>query len=1169
MIKDFSSLHGHSHFSFFDGLSTPEENVKAAKEKGLKSIALTDHGTCHGHADFYLAGKKHGVRTIFGVEAYVIHDLKQWQDLKDQVASDRKKRGKGTVSEDDIGGELIKTNSKFLKKKGHLVLLACNRTGLENLYQLVFGAFKDGFYGKPRMDKAMLKACSSGLVASSACMGGVVSKACWDFKDGNGTWEDVIREAREFDEIFGRGRFFLELQLNEHPGQKFINTCMVRISQETGIPLTVTTDFHYSKAEEWEPREILHMLDWDKTIKDMPGGKIDAEIKQLYVKSPEEMWRSYELFAKDHIDEKTMVEAFGNTVLIDSLVEDFEPDTRTRLPTLPYDNPLKELGQRCIEGLKTLGVANDERYKTRLLYELGVIRDKGFMGYFLTTQRIVQEARKTMLIGAGRGSAAGGLVCYALGITDLDPVAYDLMFERFMDPSRSDLPDIDIDFENVGETKQMLRRMFGSDNVACLSVYGTFQIKGLLKDVGRVFDVPKDEINVLNRLIDKELKVLLGAGEDKSSLVIKFEDVKRVSASFRAFAAKYPQVAQHLEAIYGRNRHAGRHASGVIIGDNLPRETALWVTSKKKRKAGEEDEEDDDVADKIVQTSFTEGIVNKNLQAMGFVKFDILSIATLKVIHYALRLVSKKTGVPLSELRESIRPHRLDMNDLKVLKHVFWEGNMCGVFQFTNAGIRRLAKQVQPEAFDDVSAVTSLYRPGPLASGMAELFVKNKRQPENVVYEHPILEDLLKSTRGTMIFQEQLMLLCNRLGKMELKDVQRIRKNLLKKIKGRSEEFLKAEDEELSGKFVKGCVENGLTDERAREWWANIKGWGSYGFNKSHSHTYSVMTMQCAFLATYHPLEFYTAVLARAKAGEKQDYISDIKKQGIEILPVDVNFSKVEHSIEGTGIRLSISTVKGVGAAAAEKIVANQPYVDFTDFLLRSGVGKTAIEPLVIVGAFDRLYPNMGDLDASYAIYANDANYKRKTRSKKKDMVCWEDALTLFSSQDCFPDYRVHEKIAFENELQGFSVYGSPFEILGRLEKIEYQLTRPSTIVQFLELKDFIESDHEVCRLPVVVKDVKERAQKNGQMMAWVKFGSLDGTEFESPAFSTVWKWIKPKTKRGSVYVVTFNRKGMDEDGLGLGRPGFSHSMTSAQGYMIDLDELQIQTESTIVQDKV
>jgi DNA polymerase-3 subunit alpha len=298
---------------------------------------------------------------------------------------------------------------------------------------------------------------------------------------------------------------------------------------------------------------------------------------------------------------------------------------------------------------------------------------------------------------------------------------------------------------------------------------------------------------------------------------------------------KYPDVGRHLRALYGRNKYAGRHASGVIIGDDLPRETALWVASKR-------DDEDDDDSDKIVQTSFTEGIVNKNLQAMGFVKFDILSIATLKIIHYALKLISDRTGIPLHDLREKIRPHNLDLNDHRVMKHVFWEGNMGGVFQFTGRGIRNLAKQVKPDKFDDVSAIVSLYRPGPLDSGMAELFVKNKNHPDQVTYEHEIIKELMESTRGTMIFQEQLMRLCNRLGKMELKDVQRIRKNLLKKIKGRSEEFLKAEDAELSGKFVKGCVENGMTEERAREWWANIKGWGSYGFNKSLANSELITT---------------------------------------------------------------------------------------------------------------------------------------------------------------------------------------------------------------------------------------------------------------------------------------------------------------------------------------
>lgn len=1108
MLKEFSSLHGHSHFSLFDGLSTPEENVKAAKAKGLKSIALTDHGVCHGHADLYLSGKKHGVKVVFGVEAYVINSLKDWFALKDSENRD----------------------AKELRRKGHLVLLACNRKGLSNLNVLVYRAHRDGFYGKPRMDKEMLREHAEGIVATSACMGGVISKVCWDIKDGKATWADAVREVQEFDAVFGRGRFFLEIQLNEHAGQKYINECMVKLSQETGVPLTVTTDFHYSQAEEWEAREILHMLDWDKTVNDFPERKIDAEIKQLYVKSPEEMWLSYQQYGRDHILEPVIMQAFENTVLIDSLIENFEPDTHKRLPTLDYKDPIIEMMQRAVKGLKRLGLANDERYKKQLLYECKVIAEKGFANYFLVMQSIIEKAKETMLVGEGRGSSAGSLVCYCLGITDYDPVANDLMFERFMDPSRTEEPDIDTDFEDVDQTKDMLRGMFGKDNVACLSTYGTFQIKGLLKDLGRVYDLDHNEVNKLNKLIEKDLKVLY-INQDKSTIVIKLEDIKRVSKAFNQFTEENPELAKHIERLYGRNRHIGRHASGVIIGDNLQAETSIFCS-------GKEDE-------KVVQTSFTEGIVNKNLSAMGFVKFDILSIATLKILRHAYELVAQKEGVPFSVVRERYRSKNMDLNDPKVLKHVFWDGNFAGVFQFTEKGIRNLAQKVKPDTFTDVSAICSIYRPGPLGGGFDKLYVHNKFHPEDVRYDHPLLESILKPTRGCIVFQEQLMKICNVMGKMSWKDVNSVRKVLLKKDKSKTEEFLKSENERLSGLFMKGSAENGMDLVVAKDLWDKLLKFGGYGFNKAHSDTYSVMTMQCATLATYHPQEFYAAVLTKGQSGDMQQYVGDIKRSGVEVFPVDINSSRMAHTKEGPGIRLSLGSVLGVGPAAITKIVAAQPYTDFIDFLDRSGATKTSIIPLIKVGAFEEICAKpMRELEAKYLLYADDKNKYKQKKMRSEWLKVWDSEY----SEPEYPDYM---KVGFENELLGFSSRGSPFEILGRAEKIE-ALAAGGNIDSYDAFME--EEESTTGRFAVLLKEAKSKPQRNGQLMAWLKFETVEGKEFEAPAFSTIWKHIAHKMVPGMVYIGTFNRKADDPTGLIVGKPGFAQSIHSALGSMVSLD---------------
>ncbi len=1131
-ISEFSNFHSHSHFSVFDGLSLPEELLRASKDKGLKSIALTDHGVLHGTADWFLHSKKLGVKAVFGVEAYVIHSLQEWRELKQRIDLERK----GKVSaEQEYAADGDTVDPKALRRKGHLVLLACNRRGLSNLYQLVFKSHKIGFYGKPRMDKEMLREHAEGLVATTACMGGVIAKRLWDLKEGTCSWDDVVQEVREYDAIFGRGRFFLELQFNElDEQQNYINECLVRLHETTGVPLTVTTDSHYSRQEEWEPRELLHMMGWSKkTVQDLPNQKLDSEIKQLYVKSPEEMWLTYERYASARIPVRTAIEAFQGTLLIDSLIEDFEPDTRQRLPTLPYENPFREMGERAIAGLRRLKLAERDEYKERLLFELDVIKKKGIANYFLVVERMINEARKHMLIGPGRGSAPGSLVCYSLGITDLDPIDHGLLFERFLDVDRAELPDIDTDFENPAAAKELLKGMFGEDNVASLSSYGTFQIKGLLKDLGRVYGLDHNLVNNVNRAIDRELKVLY-KDQDKSTLVIKLEDLTRVSPTYNAFVKANPELGGQISKLYGRIRHVSRHAAGVIIGDNLPAETSCFVVHDAKTK------------ETIVQTSFTEGIVNKNLSAMGFVKMDILGLANLRVISHAIGLISQRTGRAEAEIRESLRACNLDLDDMRVMKHIFWDGNCEGIFQFSEPGIRALAKRVRPDSFVDISAIVSLYRPGPLKGKYDDMYVHAKHS-STVSYDHPLLEGILGTTKGCLVFQEQLMKICSVLGKMPGKDVNRVRKVLLKKDKTKSDEFIKKENDELYAKFEAGCRENGFPANKTISLWNDIKSHGGYSFNKSHSDAYSVVTMQTAHLATYYPKEFYASVLSKGQASAKQSTVAGVKKLGIQVLPVDINRSKADNMIEGEGIRLSFGSVLGVGPKAIEKIVANQPYTDIVDFLDRSGATKTAIEPLIMVGAFASIgQPNIRKLERIYALYADDKNKLKQKKQRDR----WLQVVAESDSSD-LADYGLHEKVFFENELLGYSLVGSPFEILERRRKIEFMF---EGVVQ--THADFIESEESTGVLPVVVKEIKEKPQRNGQMFAFMKFATEEGVEFDSVCFATLWKHIKPRARRGSVYVVTFNRREEDPESLIVGRPGFAHTQHSAADSFIDVDQV-------------
>lgn len=435
-IKEFSSIHNHSSFSFMDGLSMPKDLIAKAKQQGLKSIALTDHGHMHASAEFYLQGRKQGVKTIFGIEAYAIDDLDKWLKEKEQYTTDKKKI-KIDADLDEDATNLVSSNfasrRKALGKKGHLVLLAKNKKGLENLFKMHFLSYKDGFYFKPRIDKKMISEHSEGLIASSACMGGVIANKCWHYKNGEATWKEVVKEAKNWFEILN-GNFFLELQFNESESQKFINECILKVHNETKIPLSVTNDSHYIEQNEWEAQELLYMLRGNKTLETI-GDDWNFEIKQLYLKNHEQMWNAYEFFGKN-IPEKKAIEAFENTLLIDSQIEDFDPDRKMRLPTLSINNPFKKLGENSIVRLKELGLANNRIYKERLLYELKMIKEKGFTKYFLIMKDIIEKAKLKMLVGPGRGSSASSLVCYLNGITSLDPIQHNLVFERFINPAR-------------------------------------------------------------------------------------------------------------------------------------------------------------------------------------------------------------------------------------------------------------------------------------------------------------------------------------------------------------------------------------------------------------------------------------------------------------------------------------------------------------------------------------------------------------------------------------------------------------------------------------------------------------------------------------------------------------------------------------------------------------
>lgn len=1132
-MLEISNIHQHSCFSFQDGVCTPEEIVAAAKAQGLKSIALTDHGHCHGHGRMFLEAKKQGVRALLGMEAYVIDSLAEWREMKQRIA-DEKEQDADDVEIDLEKAAKDKANRKALYRKGHLVLLAQNRKGLANIYKLQYLAHKVGYYQKPRIDHEMIASYAEGVIASSACMGGVISAPISQYTRGELEWSDVIAKAEKFREIFN-GRFFLELQSNEAKYQQVLNEHLVKIHRETKIPLIVTMDAHYVDPADWQSQQILHMLMTHRaggqglTFGNLPE-TYSFDCRSLYVKSAKQLWDQFRSMNPE-VPEDLLASAFENTLAADSLIEDFEPDTSMRLPSLPYENTLEELVNITHRGLKARNLEKDDRYAQRLLYELEMIADKGLANYFLIVREICEAARKEMLIGPGRGSSAGSLICYLSGITNIDPIEHNLMFERFINPDRIEVPDIDLDFQDVDRVKDLLRTRFGQDNVACISTYGTSQIKGLLKDLCRVHGIDHSECNKANAAIEKELKVLLAEGETRSALSIKLEDVYRNSPTFNAFVARYPQIEHGVKSLYGREHHVGRHASGVVIGDDLPAETSVF-TSKG-----------------VVQTSFTDGIVNKVLSQMGLVKFDILGLATLKVIDYCCKLIAERNDRDIQSIIDEIDPAKIDYDDERVLKTVFWDGNMTGIFQVTSKGMERLYQRVKPTCFADVAAVPALYRPGPLESGMDTLYADRKNGIEVVEYDHPILEEILKETYGTFVYQEQILEMGRRLGKLSWGDTNRLRKLFLKRTKDAAGKR-DSEAEELEAKLTAGFKENGMSDAWCKKTWDDLSKWARYGFNAAHAKAYGMITFQTAYLRTYYPLEFFAALLSVGQAADLQTYVSEIRKQGFNILPVDVNMSKAQHVLEGNSIRLALGSIKGVGAAAVKKIVDNQPYEDWYDFLLRSGSNKTVCDNLMAVGALSEI---SGGLSIATQLARHMAYRADKKLSQKKNRDLVRPTLDAMAPVDDDPI----DLMQRERELLGFNLRGTPFSIKGRWEKID-SMVRDGTLTAANSIEALADEDNQKVILPLVLKSLKTRPQKNGKMFAFLKFADRDGGEIEAPCFANIWQHIGENVRVGEVYVVLLSRREDDPSLLVVGSGGWSQTREIASMYVIPLDQLEV-----------
>ena len=972
----FVGLHAHSAAgSVFDGFGFPQAHMDFAYNNGMDALALTDHGNMNGlsyqilHAQKMKAEGKN-FKPIFGVEAYFVPSVNEWKREYDRVREDKKaakqlsKSASGVVAEAE--GESKRAVNNILNRRRHLILLATSQTGLNNLFSMISQSFQgDHFYRYPRVDYKLLKKYNEGVIAASACLGGVYAGDFWENRDAG---EDAILDAMRdttlnMIDVFGTDRWFGELQWNNVPEQHRLNKLIIQMHQEHGIGLISTADSHYPSKDAWKDRELYKRLGWlgkstqrpDYLSDELPVD-VDEIGYELYPKNGEEMWQAYKKYSAEvghTYDDDLIMKSITNTHRIaHEVIEDFMPDTKVRLPDFVVPEGSTSTGaltKMCVEGLKLKGLTETD-YVERLKQELTVIDDRGFSKYFLTMAAVANRANETMLAGPGRGSAAGSLVAYVLGVTQVDPIKYNLLFSRFLRSDASDYPDIDYDVSDPMTLKEDLIEKWGQNNVVPISNFNTLQLRSLIKDISKFYGVSFTEVN---EVTSKMLREATPAAKKKHGIksgvyTPTFEEVMTYSASLAKFLAKYPKIKDHIEAIHGSPRSTSRHAGGVVIGEDLNKHMPLISSGG------------------VVQTPWSEGQNVRHLEPLGFIKFDILGLSTLRMIETAVEHILKRGGNENPSFQdiknfydEHLHPDKIDFTNQEVYKNVFHKGRWAGIFQFTEKGAQAFCRRTKPTSIIDIAAVTSIFRPGPLGAKVDKFYVEAKNNADGIAYVNDVVREVTEETYGFLIFQEQIALLAHKLGDgVTLDEGNLLRKLLTKKGTGKGHEKKDA----IYEKFIRGCTNKGLTKSQGDELWQKFEYFSGYGFNKSHAVSYSILSFQCAWLFNYYPAEWMASFLDKEPESRKEAAMNIAKKFRFKIEPVDVNTSGHVWEI-GESDKVLIqpfSSVKGLGDKAIEQILNNRPFKDIEHFLFNEDVvyaklNKKALDVLCRSGALNSL----------------------------------------------------------------------------------------------------------------------------------------------------------------------------------------------------------------------
>ena len=1021
----FVGLHAHSGLSLNDGLGYPQDHMDFAYENDGDALALTDHGHMNGlpyqvlHARKMQAnGKK--FKPIFGVEAYFNPSLEQWREEYEKAKQEKKK---GIKNEIELSIEDERASKQkvvdILKKRNHLILIAQNQAGLNNIFKLVSESYKDeNFYRYPRIDYKLLGLYGDGIIASSACLGGVYAGDYWDYRDISS--DAVLSAMRQTTErmknIFG-DRWFGELQWNNIPEQHELNQYIVQVCKEYDVKLISTADSHYPNPDAWKDRELYKRIGWlgkgglpEYMSAELPSG-VEEVGYELYPKNGEQMWESYHNYSKsvgfDYDDDLVLDSIKRTEYIAHDLIEDFMPDNEVRLPSFVVPagkTDIQALTQDCLDGLKEKDLNEKEGYVDRLKEELFVIRDRGFAKYFLTMKAIADKASSVQLTGPGRGSAAGSLVAYVLDITQVDPIRHGLLFSRFLRKDATDYPDIDYDVSDPMELKEMLIEEWGADTVAPISNYNTLQLRSLIKDVSKFYDVPFIEVNnVTGKMIFEATPIAKKVHGIKSGVYVPtFEEVMEYSETLKKFLNKYPNIKTHIEALLGQVRSVSRHAGGVVIGENLDKWMPL-VNSGGVR-----------------QTPWSEGQNVRHLEPLGFIKFDILGLASLRMIEGSIRHILKRhhdVAEPTFEdvkkfYNEKLHPDVINFNDQDIYRNVFQKGKWTGIFQFTEKGAQEFCKKAKPKNLIDISAITSIYRPGPLGADVDKSYVEAKRDPGSVKYINKLVKDVTKETYGFLIFQEQIALLAHKLGKnISLDEGNALRKYLTKK--GTGDETKKKE--KIYSKFVEGCIEKKLSMGQADQLWQTFEYFSGYGFNKSHAISYSILSYQCAWLLNYYSVEWTAAFLDKEPETRKEKAINIAKSMGFKIQPLDINSSGTvwEISEDGKTLIQPLTSLKGLGDKAIEQILNHRPFntieeLLFNDDIVYSKLNKKALDVLVRSGTLDCL------IDKRFSGMKHFWSAAVVDRPKKEKQL--HENIELYRPEG---DFTVEERIANKANLTG------------------------------------------------------------------------------------------------------------------------------------------------------